>query len=529
MTWPSQVRHVFVRDLRESWQSLAIVAVSIAVPMVLSVRAVSLSLGADMTIETLKTVVILHHLAQSVTTDPPQGSGSFWRTQPLDGSAVAVAKLLHVGLLLLVLAIALRISHVAWNIAGDNSNSIIATTMMTTVGRLLPVLLAASLYGAVPRAAFSVTMLCYVYGRFVQDLPDSFFRWPGKAGMLEAVYQAPDWIRYAVLLGAASVLIWRYRLTEVSRRQKAIVVLATVAPFGVLISRPSALGAPTANTSEAPRIEMSGGADHGYARMVLRAPNGLPFDRHRLVDVTVTAELRNGSRITLSPYDSDLNRRDQREAPIRLADGASTVFGDFLMDLRTSSEYHVVASLRDSRDEKRFRDSVVRYILDGTLLSYALEEIDRVPVRGGQVARRDGRSIMVTFAPSDSTGLLVGLTTKWLTRDERQRSAWPDQPASAFDLAFALVNRDSRAMLPLRRDVNDGSNRSGSSMGLSVAEVGYTLTPYAWAAGRPHVDPAWLARSELVVGAPVLMSAVRIHVEGAPRADAAMGVTRPEP
>jgi hypothetical protein len=511
MAWAAQVRHVFARNLADTQVTLAVVIVALTVVATRTVLGVADDFWFDTLSDYGLRLAILFHLASVVQSDPPPTPNSFWATQPREPSAVATAKLLHGVLVLIMLVIAMLIVQGEWHVSGAPRWSDLVVSLTRFVAIVLPVLFIATMYTEASMGRFGAAMLCVSYGNVASMSSESAF----ELALIRASDVLTIWVWIPLSVGIAALVFWRYRHAEQLRAATGVLgLLLVLSPFA-LLSRGS--GPPplqVATSSTAPALSMTVVPDDDYLRFELHAPRGLPGDLYRLTNWAMIVTRKNGSTVRLDGFDDVLERRDGRTAAVRLAGDSLPVIGGEFMRMDDSASFRTLVGAHGRITNDDLAGIVVAR-LEGTIQSYRVNEVDRFPLQNGLAFLKDGRRAALSVTAPDTAGPRISLRTKWLGHSVARRSAWPvAYRLDSQHLSFALINNARGTMLPLRSDSDGWIGTSRQQLGFGASAYNFTLRPRIWTLPKPPVDSAWLAGAELVVGAPVPTSAVRIAVNG---------------
>jgi hypothetical protein len=512
MTWPAQVRHVFVRNAIDTRLTLAIGIALIVVITVLAVTGQVLSFGTALVLDYAVRIALLLHVALVIEADPPPTPGGFWATQPRLPSAVATAKLLHVLLVLLLLTAAALVTHVAWHFGSEALWPALGAQFRHATITILPVLLLASLFPSQPRSGIGAAMIGLSYGNLAEQESRS------GVSMMRPVWQVverlPMWAWIPVFVVLIAVFFWRYRRAEMPRRAGIPLTTLVLVPYALLLQRDDVARGQTPTIDATPTLSLTVEPRGDYLAFELQAPQGLPGDAYRLVDWRMVATRKDGTIVQLRGYDEVLHRADDRRAIVRTAGDSLHVIGAPFLSMHDSSSFHDIVGSYSIVGSANF-DDVVSARLEGTIESYRMVEVDRFPLRNGLARLQDGRRAALTVYPADTAGPRIALRTKWLAGTTGGRA-----------LSFALVNPIQRALLPLRIADSDYHGMGSKRLGFGVMGYDYTFRPAIWTLPIPPVDSAWMAGAEFVVGAPVRAGTMRVSVAGVVTPDSAGALRR---
>jgi hypothetical protein len=511
MTWARQVRHVFVRNIADTWESLAVAVGCIALVAAQAALGWVDEFWIGVLVDYAVRLSILFHLAHVVQRDPPPQPGSFWATQPRRSTAVATAKLLQVILIVTIVTASSLIVHSTWGFSGAAQLAALNAQLAYVVILSLAVIMTVALTPAGQRATIGATLLCLSYSTLADQESRSQML-PGS--IREVIDTLPSWIWLLLMAMIVGVFVWRYGRAQLPRHADWPVMALAILPFSLLIRGDPIPRSAVAAVSSAPPLALVLEARSDYLVFDLVAQHGLPGDAYRLVNWSMFATRRDGSAVTLDGFDDILRRDDGRSAVVRPRGDSLHIIGGKFLDMHDSTSFHNLAGSYGVFANDNLGD-VVSARLHGTIESYRVAEIDRFPLRSGDAMLHDGHRATLTMLTADTAGPGILLDTKWLSGTTQTRAAWPLTPGwRARELSFALVNRARGSVLPLRITQSDQSGIGALKIGFGVNEIAYTLRPAIWTPERPSVDSAWLADAEMIVGTPVLVGAVRIEVAG---------------
>ncbi len=512
MTWTAQVRHVFLRNLADTWISLAVAVALVAVVAALAVRGQVDDIWSGILLDYAVRLAILIHLALVVQCDPPPYAGSFWATQPREPSAVVTAKFVHALMVLGVLIAAWLVVQSAWHFSGAVGWDAFRAQLRYAAVLVIPVMAMASLFPAKPRAAFGAAFFCLTYGNVAETASRSGVS--SMSPLMHGIDILPPWIWVPVIASLCALIVWRYGRVELPPRMELSMMALSIFPFALLLGGKGAPRLRVDDLGAAPSLSLSLETRGDYLSFELQAPRGLPGDAYRLVDWVVIATRRDGSLVRLKGSDDIIRRNVGRRGIVHLAGDSLRIIGGDFLSMHDSASFHDIVGSFGLFDDTNL-DDVVSARLEGVIESYRMEQVDRFPLRNGLVLLRDGRRAELTMLRADTAGPGLLLRTKWLGGTGVERAAWPVATGMrASELSFALANPARGSMLPLRVVDSEYFGMGATQLGFGVRAYDYTLRPAIWTIPIPAVDSAWLASADVVVGSPVLTGAIRIRVDG---------------
>ena len=515
MTWAVQVRHVFMRSLGDTQLSLAVAVVLLTVAVTRTVLGIASDFWLDLLCDYGVRLAILFHLASVVLSDPPPHPTSFWATQPREPSAVATAKLLHGLLMLLMLVTATLIVQSAWHFSGMQRLLTLDAWLTPLVAIALPALVWSAFSIPSRKAVFTSAFLLFNYGNLFNGSQDFLSHTAVGSAFIRLADVLTVWAWLPLSAALAGLLVWRYRQADLQGHfSELFAVVLCLTPFALLMRGTGVLPLRVADASTVPPLSMTVFPGSDYVWFELHAPRGLPGDAYRLVNWALILTRKDGSTTRLDGSDLVLSRRDGRTATVRLAGDSLPVIGEASVRMSDSAGFRDLVS-SDGQLTPENISGIVAARLEGTIESYNLSEVDRLPLRNGLAFLENGRRAAVTIMAPDAAGPRISLRTKWLGNSIIRHAAWPvNNRMDHRHLGFALINTTRGSMLPLRLAEDGWIGTSRQQLGFGVSGFNYTLRPAIWTLPIPPVDSAWLAGAELVVGTPVFTSAVRISVNG---------------
>ncbi|MCC7054468.1 MAG: hypothetical protein IT355_14460 [Gemmatimonadaceae bacterium] len=511
MTWRGQVWHVFRKDCRNLWALYLLVAVAALINASLALPG-----GVDLGMGGIVPGMLFLYAAPAVTlavvfSDNPATPLEFWGTLPLEPSAVAASKLLAiVTTMALVTGTFVALSQV-W---GASIPSIIAT-----MPRLLGAMLALTSVGL----GFGLSRGGRPHFIIVTSLYLSFGSWAAiiarrSTAAVDFGHRIANAVPHAAWLLAAGALVWAlvrlYRVREASRTLQTAVGLALTAP-GLMVAREIYAGPLSSHGLDVASVRAQAHWDPVTEDRLEIALTTTDDDHGRLRvlhDGVVIAELRDGTREQLEiTGPRALERADGHMGGVTLRAGTPVVIGG--QPAPAAITRYAAVWVNNSTRARREVHGVARFIVEGRLETYDVHEIDRFPTRGQRAALADGRvrTVRLSGASGDTAGPRIHLGERWLMLGGRDESPWPlPNGLNHLQLRFALLSGDGRQLLPLRSGVEGYPNSLGMP-GFTAAQVVWTLRPAVWSVARPPVTNAWLDSAQVIVGAPVFRSAVRVR------------------
>lgn len=511
MTWSRQVWHVFRKDLRTN-RVIGIVALV----MLLAMSAASLR-GFDpnsfqlLIASSMLPGVLFVYMIQPVFFDQPARGDVFWATQPLRPDAVAAAKLLHILLVILLLAIGMAAVLIAWRVDATAVPRLVGAKVGTLLCIAIPAAHFATL--ALDRAGNAGMKTRLAFAAAIILIPLALAERSSR--MVQQVVTGIPTVVYALaLLAAIGLLVRTYQLRE---RSRTVSVASTIccalllaSTFRDAAARPEK--APGSAGIGAVSFTPSFDRNEGLRLRITIAQDD-PGTVQALADATVTAILRDGSRVAIPMRRARLNR-DNGLALRFVTAGEATPAATPVARQRTTFDPTYVW-LGDTRLDVT---QVERLELDGTVETHLLHVFERYSLRDGSLARANGTEVRLhtDLFSSDTAGPLVDVRKRQLPL-ARDATAWVSDPGGErLDVSFALTDSSParRTHVMVKENVSS-SDGPPTLLGLGVSSTTYTLRIAAWNPTAPPVDSAWLANASLIVATPRLQYRTPFHAEAA--------------
>ena len=517
MPWRAQVWHVFRQSFADSRVSVAVVVIALAVIVTRSRLGLVDDLWIDMLSDTGVRFAIAFHLSTVIRRNYPSDPVTFWSTQPREPTAVATAVLLHGLLMLVMLSTATVVTQSEWKVGAGTQLPELTELLPVYLFVIMPALVFAMFYPPtkMKMTALVPAMLVMNFGNISRIPADTSYHSSWSTAITRVADALTIWAWLPLTACLAALLIWRYRQAEVRSVAPlySAFVLALV-PFALLARGTSAPTHHITPASSAPPLSMTVMPDSDFIRFELHAPRGLPGDTYKLVNWALVVTGTDGKTTRLEGFDDVLSRSDNRMAAVRLSGDSLAIIGGAFARMSDSAGFRDLVGAYNDMSPTEV-SGIVAARLEGTIESYRIDEVDRLPLRNGLAFLRNGRRAAMRITAPDTAGPRITVRTRWLGHSRARIAAWPVAYGMDYrHLSFALVNTSRASMLPLRHTDNDWVGTSRQQLGFGVSGYDYQLRPSIWTLPKPPIDSAWLANAELVVGAPSFLSATRISVIG---------------
>ena len=500
MSWWSQVRHVFTRDLRRTWMSLGIFIATLCVAVARAVEWPPLMRDATVGVGILVVMCAAVVVARAVLADEPMRADAFWAIQPLHASAVATSKLVYVLLLLMLCALAVLVTRSAWNLPPLEIE-------MASIG-LFPVLTLILLGVAIVAAVcidFTRACVAVVAAIGIASLSD-MREWEMTPGRYWAL---------ATLLsvGCTVLFVQRYR----DRRSPILARGVTLGSGMVVMLFPAFVNrvAPVAPVVPvAPVTAVVGGGRSGnHDEVALSLPVvAMPAcDRGRLI-VPLAVVAPPGWRVGLMKPSLDVTLSNGATVPLS-APGwmqLAGTQGPMLPTMRDRAGVRVlggdgeqieqqiqIAFVVPGADAEHICGHIARLAMRLWVTTTTGTEVLRVPLSGA--ARADAPGFRARIAAATLQDADVAMTV-------RMSMLADDQAAKRDDLGaldFALLNQSQGEIVRLSSPRSDDGSSVSELPGLRHTARTISLEPYGLNRTRLRRLQSWRDSAVLIVTAPV--------------------------
>jgi hypothetical protein len=494
MTWAGQVRVVFAKDVRHVWWMLGLLAVVIAMTasrMTVAQPEIGASFGWY---DTFIPLFILWIVLAVVRADPPATSTAFWATQPLVTSAVATAKLLQAvivtGMVLGGVTLILRWWGIAWR-------DVPTTLMVTATGTMTLALATAVLatVGANVRGVLvGMALIAASLFTLVKWLPVS------PSGLSADLARA----LWALLFAADVLLLLRlYRLREVSVPWQAGGIFLGAGT--ILVAIAAAQASPFAMTPGVvvPQLSMTVDPMSAAVKPLTVTLEGLvtPAAQIAIRNATLRVDLPDGSSRVL-PVVATGNRYAAVNEPSagRSPNGTPQ---PRQRTLRASSPLTIT-------EWSRLRMPGARVAFDGTIVEFAREEQQRVPLVSAVLPPAQPGVRQTLQMVVGDTALLAIFTSRWFM-DQRAR-ATPMADGMLADHEFLLVDRATGTVGEGLLKESHGGFDALALPGIQISDNRAELRPPQRLLKHAS-DTSWWAAHEIAITALVVRRVYRVHAE----------------
>lgn len=494
MTWGGQVRVVFVKDLQQVWWMLALLAAAMVMTVV-RLTVTQPDIGDSFGwYDTLLPLLILWLVTAVVRSDPPAVSTAFWATQPLETSAVAVAKLLQTvivtGLVIGGVTAILRWWGIAWGDVPTTATVTAIGTMTLAIATAVFAALGANGRGILVGLVLTLASL-FALGQW---LPVSPWRLSGDA-------TRALWV--AFLAADVVILLRLYRMREVSLQWQAAGLIAGAGTVLCAVAASQASSYPMTPGVVAPQLSMTVDPIPATVKPFTVTLDGLVTPAEQLVirDATIRVVLPDGTSRVL-PVLSSENRYAAVSAPPAVrSPGAAPQPRQ--RTLRASSPLNIT-------EWTRLRVPGARVTFDGTIVEFAREEQQRVPLVSGVLPpAQPGLQRELQMIVGD-TALLATITSRWFM-DQRARTM-PTALGMSTDLEFRLVDRATRAVGERLDTHSSGGFGTLALPGIRISDTRAELRPPQRLLGSAS-DTSWWSAHEIAIMALVVRRVYRVHAE----------------
>jgi hypothetical protein len=493
MTWRRQVRAVVVKDLRQHWWMLALLAGVLTMAVLRLTVAQPAVTGSFGWYGTFIPILIIWISTGVVRADPPAISTAFWATQPLEPSAVAAAKLAQAlcvsGMACIAAAMALRWWGIAWSdVPAAALQALIASTTVAIGG----VALATS--GSESRGPLLGIAAAVVAFYTVAHLTPSWVLWSRDL--------PTNWIWSLMLACTIAAFARSYALREVSVPWR-LGGAALVALLGLCALK----------TFDTPALTVTAGASVPALSITVPPPDGasdvfrMTLDGlHaaatdiRVVDAFVRIEQPDGTalRVPVTGVGIPVNTGPVTPSQRRAGVGRDPVHWTIRITSARESDREWKPALRRG----------ARITFEGTIAEFAQTTLYRTAIVAGPITAAPRQSRHALAIVSTDTGTFAQFEARWFVPANADPMFDFGMPAYRMD--FRIVNRATgRSLGDVGRTVESG-NGSEAIPGIRIvdqrAELGFGRGPQA-----PVTDSAWRAAHELVVSAPTVARAYRAH------------------
>lgn len=495
MTWGRQVLHVVKKDLREHWVWIAalVAAVGVAAMRIQAWSGVQDSAPVTDLPDFATMLLLVTTALVIVQSDPPARTSAFWATLPLRKSAVAVAKLGVMVLLLLLVSVgafaALRLSEAEPVLLHAGLASVAANTLLLLVIVMTIAAMTADVKGAI------LGILLLFVGLFASmSVIGRMFGFEGaRIG------------KYTALVGtlmACGLLIPLYRAREHSwllRGASALVLTALLIIKGIDPPRPKLVVALPVDSTLVSLLNVD--------RAALMSPEKREIEVQwvqwmknrgsiRLQDAQVIAHLSDGTRKVLRAKENG-----RTSGSVSIAGDSSRVRTTHTLELDRKGE--------EARLPKLARN-VVRLTVEATIVELFPQEVYRGHIRDGTRDSGACGRLRITLQRPDSSGLVlqqrsVGMTTNALATRSTERSAF-SEGAVSYKLEWPGLPHS------ITLDERGGSWRSTfvSFPGLQACGADAQFIVRGRDRQALRADTSWMTNSVLVVSEQKIVRAKRI-------------------
>lgn len=499
MTWFAQVRHVMMKDARESrWLLGTYIAVAaVATTHALGWFDVSQVLEVSMFVLVLFGMIVSASLVQS---DSPTKSNVFWTSRPFDPSAVLCAKIALVGIVVFAIPVFGQWAALAsYGVRG----SALASMLTTSALAFSLWLLIALIVGAMTR-----DLRTFVVALVVTPVALIFF-----AGLIFGSESgvSPNWIKEALVVvavgGGAAFLYLLYRRRDSWRRMLAASVLLVACSLAAL-SAPSPSDAAT-------EMELTPGKER-FAAEVMNMP-----------DLTKRGEMQLRVRIDGAPRGQSITLLDPTVTIAWAKDSVARLpmhnsFSLSTASLPAQSTISGSDALHPMRNDVSFgvpipdslRAAVAgglrRVWIDGRLFVRTPQFVAAAPLRAGASLATNNRRIAVTKWSHGFGDVLVEAKTVSLGDGSSPPGRLASIASTEYRLAVASASHDR--VIPLEQR----SSQSGSLF-LVLPGVSFNSGIASFHAARRDSVPSdtWFENAQLLLIDWKTVGSYRVHVEAA--------------
>ena len=491
MSWWSQVRHVFTRDLRRTWMALGIYALMLCVAVARAVEWPPMMRDATVAVGMLVVLCAAVVVAVAVLADQPMRADAFWAVQPLHASAVATSKLVHVLLLLLLCGLAMLVTLSSWNLQPLDLGRTNTEVFPVFALLLLGVAMVAAV--CVDFIRVGVVVLAAIGIAFFIDMR----QWEMTFGTYWA-------LALLLLLGATVLFVQRYRDRRSPRMARGVALgtgmVAMV--FPVFAAR---IGPGDANDGSVPRHALDEVAlslpvvampacETGRLIVPLGVVAPLGW-RIGLMKPSLDVTLDDGATVSLSaPGWMQLAGSQGPMLPtIRDRANVSVIGGDG----DQSAQQIQIAFVVPAADSARTCGHIARLAMRLWVTTTTGTEVLRVPLQGQARAVAPGFRARVTAATLEDATVAITARVSMLSNE------FAEQRHDLAALDFALLNHERGEMVRLSSPRSDAESSVSELPGLRHMASTLDLEPYISRMARLSGLQSWRDSAVLIVTLPV--------------------------